>query len=428
MKNRLSKNLPVFGLNAPDGDNYPKKALRGFCNGISAFCNGIVNREREWASNETDEKEYFVHETDLVAAANENSDGWYLIAPYGDFKHSVGVQRFDEAAANEIIGSFNSVLQRLKRRAGITVPVLMGHPDVGPDGRPGISTRHFDKTVYGKVCDLAKSPDGLKAKIDWKPEFSALPHGLRFSPFWLMNGISKGVWRPSFLVSLGLTSSPNIPRTSAANDKAEFSETINQKETTNMLKAILAALGYSEAEIENTLENRDGAVSEDAVKAKLAEVFSAAKSAQTQAETAKTAQDEAEKKLADAQTAAANERAKFAEYVVNGAIKAGKLTEADRAAKTQALVDSPDIVAAANEIDEAAKKVETASETDDLKPMRKSGLRPRLRLRRRGSRVWKWTFSAPELRATKRSQKSSKARSGSRSSPPKSSKTPAARA
>ena len=134
-----------------------------------------------------------------------------------------------------------------------------------------------------------------------------------------------------------------------------------------MLKAILAALGYSEAEIENTLENRDGAVSEDAVKAKLAEVFSAAKSAQTQAETAKTAQDEAEKKLADAQTAAANERAKFAEYVVNGAIKAGKLTEADRAAKTQALVDSPDIVAAANEIDEAEKKVETASETDDLK-------------------------------------------------------------
>ena len=359
MKNRLSKNLPVFGLNAPDGDNYPKKALRGFCNGFLSFCNGIVNREREWASNEAAGKEYFVHETDLACAANENADGWYLIAPYGDFKHSVGVQRFDEAAANEIIGSFNSVLQRLKRRAGITVPVLMGHPDVGPDGRPGISTRHFDKTVYGKVCDLAKSSDGLKAKIDWKPEFSALPHGLRFSPFWLMNGISKGVWRPSFLVSLGLTSSPNIPHTSAANEDTEaqpFSENPNQKET-DMLKAILAALGYSEAEIENTLENRDGAVSEDAVKAKLAEAFSAAK----------TAQDEAEKKLADAQTAAANERAKFAEYVVNGAIKAGKLTEADRAAKTQALVDSPDIVAAANEIDEAAKKVETASETDDLK-------------------------------------------------------------
>ena len=166
MKNRLSKNLPVFGLNTPDGDNYPKKTLRGFCNGFLSFCNGIANREREWASNESEEKEYFVHETDLACAANENSDGWYLIAPYGDFKHSVGVQRFDEAAANEIIGSFNSVLQRLKRRAGITVPVLMGHPDVGPDGRPGISTRHFDKTVYGKVCDLAKSPDGLKAKID----------------------------------------------------------------------------------------------------------------------------------------------------------------------------------------------------------------------------------------------------------------------
>lgn len=366
MKNRLSKKSPVFGFSTRDGDNYPKKTLHGFCNGISAFCNGITKREREWASNEIDEKEYFVHETDLACAANESSDGWYLIAPYGDFKHSVGIQRFDETAANEIIGSFNSVLQRLKRRAGITVPVLMGHPDVGPDGRPGISTRHFDKTVYGKVCDLAKSPEGLKAKIDWKPEFSALPHGLRFSPFWLMNGISKGVWRPSFLVSLGLTSSPNIPQTSAANDKAEISETTNQKET-DMLKAILAALGYSEAEIENTLENRDGAVSEDAVKAKLAEVFSAAKSAQTQAETAKSAQDEAEKKLADVQTSAANEHAKFAEYVVNGAIKAGKLTEADRAAKTQALVDSSDIVAAANEIDEAAKKVETASETDNLK-------------------------------------------------------------
>lgn len=56
MKNRLSKKSPVFGLSTRDGDKYPKKALRG-------FCNGITKREREWASNEIDEKEYFVHET-----------------------------------------------------------------------------------------------------------------------------------------------------------------------------------------------------------------------------------------------------------------------------------------------------------------------------------------------------------------------------
>ncbi len=404
MKSKI-ENSPEFLNECPKAGNYPKNSLRGFCNAFLAFCNGTALRNqidgiaepRTYAANESEDGEYSAPELDAICAENENSDGWYLIAPFGDFPHKVGTQHFDTAAANEIITAFNSGWQRLKRACGFgtTIPVYRGHPDVGPDGRPGVSAKHFDQSVYGKVEDLAAGNDGLRAKISWSPDFDRLPHGLRFSPFWFMKTISKGVHRPTYLKSIGLTATPNIPLTSAANEQTgtctplrgqapddgfrdgekspSFPQTSNQTKENEMLKAILMALGFSENEVVNTVENKDGALTEAAVVAKIKSLADSAassdaakKEAEAQAATAQSAQGEAERKLETATAAAANERAAFADYVVNAAIKAGKITEADRTAQTDALKNASDIVAAANELESKDSVVATKSETEDL--------------------------------------------------------------
>lgn len=374
MKSKI-ENSPEFRNECPKAGNYPKNSLRGFCNAFLRFCNGIAFDNGVYVANEYEDGEYSAPELDAICAENENSDGWYLIAPFGDFPHKVGTQHFDTAAANEIISAYNSCWQRLKRACGYgtTIPVYRGHPDVGPDGRPGVSAKHFDQSVYGKVEDLAAGNDGLRAKISWAPDFNRLPHGLRFSPFWFMKTISKGVHRPTYLKSIGLTATPNIPLTSAANEQAE-NELENQTKENEMLKAILMALGFSENEVVNTVENKDGALTEAAVVAKIKSLADSAassdaakKEAEAQAATAQSAQGEAERKLETATAAAANERAAFADYVVNAAIKAGKITEADRTSQTDALKNASDIVAAANELEAKAPVVATKSETDDLK-------------------------------------------------------------
>ena len=385
MKNKAGKILAFFGLKCSETDNLSKSERKRFCNGFLAFCNGAAKRDGDsdiakqsrkglapsmagapcaWAANESDGFEYVVQDTDLVCAANDG-DGWYLVAPYGNFSHRVGVQRFDERGADEIIDKYKSIWARLKRAAGFgtTIPVHLGHPDVGDDGRPGISSKYLDKSVYGKVADLAKSPEGLLAKIDWQPDFGLLPHGLRFSPFWLMRPLSKGVYRPMFLASLGLTPTPNIPATAAANSLEEAISTENQTKENQMIKELLKLLGYSEEEAQKYLDKSEGAPSEDEIKAKIKAVFDGAGNA----EAAKTAQAEAEKKLAEAQAAAANDRAAAAEIVINAAIKAGKLTEADRGARTETLKKASDFVAAANEIEALPVVVETKPETDGLK-------------------------------------------------------------
>lgn len=359
MKNKAGKILAFLALKIRGAGNRPKNARKRFCNGFLAFCNGVAKRDGDsdiakqsrkglapsmagapcvWAANESEECEYAIQDTDLICAANDGG-AWYLVAPYGNFNHRVGVQRFDEQSADEIIDKYKSIWARLKRAAGFgtTIPVHLGHPDVGDDGRPGISSKHLDKSVYGKVADLAKSPEGLVAKIDWQPDFGLLPHGLRFSPFWLMRPLSKGVYRPTFLASLGLTQTPNIPATAAANSIEEIL-TENQTKENEMIKELLKLLGYSDEATQKYIDKSDGAPSEDEIKSKLKAVLDEAKNT----EAAESAQAEAEKKLAEAKAAAANDRAAAAEIVVNAAIKAGKLTEADRAARTDSLKKATD--------------------------------------------------------------------------------------
>lgn len=356
MKTDSSLKNAIYSPQTNNAGKYPKKLFRQFCNAFLRFCNGITNYNLIAAANEKEYGVYVAQDTGIICAENENSNGWYLIAPFGTYKHRVGLQQFDEFAANDIISNFNSRFQRLKRILGFgtTLPVHYGHPDVGDDGRPGISSRHLDQTVYGKVSDLTTSPEGLKAKIDWSEDFKHLPHGLHFSPFWLMKPLEKrGTYRPNFLKSIGLTSSPNIPMTAAANE--DIFNVIKTKEN-QMIKYIMTLLGYSEESAQKFIDNSEGAPSEDEIKAKFNAVVEKASKLEA-----------SEKKLEETAVSAENSRSAFADYVVNNAIKNGKLTESDRTAKTDALLKSDDIVAAANEVDALEVKFPTESETNDLK-------------------------------------------------------------
>ena len=372
MENNATCKTPEKGHGARNGYNHPKKCVQRFCNGISGVCNGIVSGCHTWAANDSGGCEYgtlecgedFSNDT-VLYAENESRDGWYLIAPFGSFHHKVGVQKFDTAAANEIMGAFKSRWNWLKGKLGFgtVIPVYYGHPDVGPDGRPGISPKHFDQNVYGKVSDLAVSRDGLRAKIEWNPDFERLPHGLRFSPYWMMKTISPRLHRPVFLKSIGPTPTPNIPAAAAANEAETDNSNKNQTEENDMLKELLKLLGYSDEAAQKFVDKSEGAPSEDEIRAKVQELLDGT----SNAEAAKTAQADAERKLAEAQTAAANERAAMADYVVNAAIRAGKLTEAERARRTDGLKNAENFVAAANEIEALEPVVETESETEGLK-------------------------------------------------------------
>ena len=364
MKNNKSEILPKKGVLFQKTNKLSQNKTNSICNALQSICNGVVNCNLVPAANENETNEYGVCENGGIFAANATAENWYLIAPFGDFTHSVGIQRFDEIAANEVVKSFNSRWNKIKRLVGCgtTIPLLRGHPDVGDDGRPGISSRHLDQTVYGKVEELKCASNGLMAKIKWLPEFNNLPKGLRFSPFWLMKTISEGIHRPVFIRSIGLTHNPNIPMTSAANEISE-----NKQKENKMLKSILIKLGYSEEEAQKTIDNQDGALSEETVLAKITELTNSIDSAKAEADKAKEAQTSAETKLTEVQESAANERSSFAKLIINAAIKDGKLTEADRANKMKTLLDASDFVAAANEINDLEKKVETTSETDDIK-------------------------------------------------------------
>ena len=132
MENNKTFKTPEKRPERRNRGNHPKKPFRRFCNAKESFCNGIAQGVRIWAANDSDGCEYGTlecggefHNDAVLYAANESRDGWYLIAPFGSFYHKVGVQKFDTAAANEIMGAFKSRWNWLKGKLGFgtVIPV-----------------------------------------------------------------------------------------------------------------------------------------------------------------------------------------------------------------------------------------------------------------------------------------------------------------
>ena len=122
-----------------------------------------------------------------------------VLCPYGEWRHSRGMQVVDFESA-----------RRMKRSMGIfrylgAIPIYMGHPDDYPGGEKipvGKIVEIFP--IYDAIAVVARYCDCTFDKVV-SGEISAM------SPRWQMEKLPSGKYRPVRLLSVGLTNNPNIP-------------------------------------------------------------------------------------------------------------------------------------------------------------------------------------------------------------------------
>jgi len=247
-----------------------------------------------------------------------------LFIPFGDFDHEVGIQRWDEAAANELLADL--------RADSAGRPVYRGHPD-GTD----LAQLWPDRDAKGWIADGEITVYNAQRGVKFRPRYNAdgvdivENAKLKFpSPFWHMRLVGhaengRPIARPDRLISMGLVNNPNIPVPAVANSEAQPNRkpsgpesAANQEDPMReKLIQMLQALGMeppADATDDALLEMLQGKVT--------AAVATANEATQTAEE--EKAKAESEK------TNAANARKLAAGALVDRAIVEGKLPKAKR--------------------------------------------------------------------------------------------------
>jgi hypothetical protein len=227
-------------------------------------------------------------------------DGWVMLAPYGDFQHSQGIQRFTKEDAEGLCNEFNGLLGLPSRLLGL--PWYIGHPD-----HPKFKDRYPDTKAYGRIKGLQAREEGLFANVKWSAAGEDLIRSEAFHGHSVNWGAVKraGVWRPVRIKSVGFTNEPNIPVTpvTLANEVEE-----------SMKQQMLEKLGLPA----------------DATDEQILAAVDLANEAKQRADQAATEKATAEAAKLEAETALANERKARIGLLLDGAIAAGKVTAADR--------------------------------------------------------------------------------------------------
>lgn len=250
-----------------------------------------------------------------------DGDGWVCLAPYGDFPHAAGLQRFRKEDAEALVNEFQSLLSLPQRVLGL--PWYIGHPD-----HPAFKERYTDTKAYGRIKELQAREDGLFANVKWSPAGEELIRSEAFHGHSVNWGAKKvgGVYRPVRLKSVGFTNEPNVPvpPVTLANEISD-----SMKEQLLQLLGLPADATDDQIVAAVTLANEAKQSAEKATADK-----AAAEAAKQTAETAlaneQTAKAAAERAKADAETALANERQARIGLLLDGAIRDGKITAADR--------------------------------------------------------------------------------------------------
>jgi hypothetical protein len=159
-----------------------------------------------------------------IQQASENAEfrleqGEYIqLSPIGVFPHGRGIQNVDRPALETLVKNFKSFFARLGRRF-TGVPFYVGHPDVR-----GYENIYTDRKAYGWIMDVEAREDGLYGRPKWSRagrELIANGHFKFLSPYWLAEAVGtregKSVFRPTELISVGLTNEPNLPVLPLAN-------------------------------------------------------------------------------------------------------------------------------------------------------------------------------------------------------------------
>jgi len=286
----------------------------------------------------------------LLTAVNA-TDGWINLLPYGDYPHpDVGVQVVDhesgELMSNALKGAFQKVKQFFAWAVGASaaLPVYNGHPDDPHMAANG----HTDMNVYGRVPEVEAREDGIWIKQLWNDSGRALLNSgkkLYYSPRWSMRWLSNGRAQPVRLISLGLTTNPNIPTAAAANAKKNIHTTPIMNP---LLKALLAALGLTDEQANTAANAKADAVETSEALTKVKGVLTeAAKVPQLNTDlttannkvialtgdldTANKAKTKAEGELTTANTQLTNVSNAAANGLIDFAIEHGRIPAADKA-------------------------------------------------------------------------------------------------
>ena len=228
---------------------------------------------------------------DSAGVFKKPSDGWYQIAPLGEFNHPSGiVQVLDSQAAESIVNRFNQEASQ-PNCAGLLVDFDHFSYDTTQSSQ-----------AAGWITELQNRDTGVWAKIRWTATGDqAISNGefRLISPTWKrsdMEPLDKEGKRarPKRLDSAGLTNNPQIKGMAPlSNRQGEEPPTQTQKKE-NKMKSVLSALGLAEDASETSALNATNALLNRATKA------------ESELSTLKTASAEQLKAATDAQTPLTN--------------------------------------------------------------------------------------------------------------------------
>ena len=133
---------------------------------------------------------------------------WIQLSPYGNFAHPLGHQTITRKDAEYCIKNSCTLLFRLNIHK---IPVYIGHPD---DAQFQNHPDHMNPTVYGWVKHFLANDTGLWVTIRWTKSGQELVENKIYnflSPRWALNQDKLGNHHPYKLISVGLTTHPNLP-------------------------------------------------------------------------------------------------------------------------------------------------------------------------------------------------------------------------
>lgn len=286
-------------------------------------------------------------------ATNEMAwDGeWLKITPWGDFDNRVGMQRITKDDGNAMVTAFNSLRSRLTR-AFMGLPVFVGHPDMDPAG-------YADKRRYGRINELKVREDGLYGLVslnDLGKQAISEGHYLFASPAWNLRRDGRTV-RPTELISVGLTNTPQIPGDPWAK---------NETEGTNMpqwLKDILISASLLKAD--DTEDTAKTAVNELVTRAnRVTELQTQIATANAQRDTARTELATASNERDTFKQQSATERQARIDSELEAAVTSGRITQADRPGWNEKF--KADFDGTRTAINEVKPQVSTQSRVGDI--------------------------------------------------------------
>jgi hypothetical protein len=226
-----------------------------------------------------EEKMEFINGNQLAIG----SDGWALLAPFGDTayplsaggKNEVVIQRITKENATEMVNAFKSVVGKVARWIKGS-PIFLGHPD-----DPQTGHKYPVKDQVGMFADLEVRENGLYVRPmfnDKGAEILDKPEKYYFSGRWPVKHTGQRgdmrVFEPINITSIGMTRNPNLP-TELLNEKpkpdimektkliallATAGITLSNEATDEQIEAALKGFGASKKDAETTLANERASI------------------------------------------------------------------------------------------------------------------------------------------------------------------------